>query len=50
MEIQPETVTADMKPNDRIKVVVGIHHKCDMTVTPDGHVRIYYGEGEVLVI
>lgn len=46
MEFKPHSVDLSMVPGDQIKITVGIMHKCDISVKPNGELRIYYKGGK----
>lgn len=39
-----------MEPGDRMKINVGITHKCDILIMPTGKLWIYYEDGNGLEI
>lgn len=50
MEFKYHKVNINMKPHDMIQIHVGISHKCDIKVTANGELRIYYEEGKAIEI
>jgi len=50
MQVEPKFAHISMAPGDSIKINVGISYKCDITVGPDGKLRIYHNVGNCLEI
>ena len=50
MEFKYHNTDIEMRPGDKIKIGVGMFHKCNITATPEGKLLIYYEDGKILVI
>ncbi len=48
MQIEPKLAHIGMVPGDTLKINVGISYKCDIAVMPDGKLRVYYADDEIL--
>ena len=42
MNIKPRHIDIDMVPGDSISINVGINYKCDIEVSSNGKLKIYY--------
>jgi len=48
MEFKYHNIDIKMSPGDKISIDVGMFHKCDLFVTGEGKLRVYYDDGNVL--
>ena len=48
MEIKPRITDISMVPGDNIRITVGINYVCEVSIKPDGTLRVYYGNGKCL--
>jgi len=47
MEFKYHNIDISMRPGDKIRIDVGLFHRCDITVTSDGKLQIYHENGNL---
>lgn len=50
MKITSKSSHVNMEPGDRMKINVGITHKCDILIMPNGKLWVYHGDDNGLAI